>query len=96
MRGKLSLKKKDPSTGPRTTGGNQSKRNDQHLCDGVCLIRGLLAGAPFIRCSPFFPYCPTSKSFVAAEDPFKKTSSLYLTGSHPSGFERHVYTPERC
>ena len=29
----------------------------------------------------------TSKSFVAAGEPFKKTSSLYFPVGHPSGFE---------
>ena len=34
-----------------------------------------------------FSYRSTSKSFVAAEEPFKKTSSLYFPVGHPSGFE---------
>jgi hypothetical protein len=32
-------------------------------------------------------YGATSKSFVAAEDPFTSTSSLYFPAGHPSGFE---------
>ena len=32
-------------------------------------------------------YRATSKSFVAAEDPFTSTSSLYFPAGHPSGFE---------
>ena len=36
---------------------------------------------------PPLSYRSTSKSLVAAEDPFKKTSSLYFPIGHPSGFE---------
>jgi hypothetical protein len=32
-------------------------------------------------------YPPTWKSFVAAGVPFRKTSTLYCPGGHPSGFE---------
>ena len=46
-----------------------------------------MATASFV--DSFFGYCPTSKSFVAADDPFKKTSSLYLPGG-PSFRLRNV------
>ena len=32
-------------------------------------------------------YRSTSKFLVAAEEPFKKTSSVYFPVGHPSGFE---------
>jgi hypothetical protein len=41
MRGSLSLKRKDASTGPATTAGNQSERKDQHRTAEVCRWRGV-------------------------------------------------------
>jgi hypothetical protein len=37
--------------------------------------------------APGLSYPSTSTSLVAAEEPFKKTSSVYFPAGHPSGFE---------